>query len=186
MMLKYSDSYSFLNIRLRPGDLKENIAQIGKKWNELEPDVPFSFEFIDQAFEATYRADLITARLFIFFTVVAIFIACLGLLGLTAFMVGRRKKEIGIRKVLGAPVTGIVLLLGGRFSRWVLVANLIAWPAAWLVMNRWLENFAYRTSLNWLFFVLAALVALLIAWITVSYQTIKSARMNPVKVIRYE
>lgn len=186
MMLMYSDSYSFLNIRLRPGDLKKDIAQIEKKWNEMEPDVPFSFEFIDQAFEATYRADLITARLFIFFTVVAIFIACLGLLGLTAFMVGRRKKEIGIRKVLGAPVTGIVLLLGGRFSRWVLVANLIAWPAAWLVMNRWLENFAYRTSLNWLFFVLAALVALLIAWITVSYQTIKSARMNPVDVIRYE
>ncbi len=186
MMLMPTGTYAFLNLRLKPGDLKNSIRQVGETWSAMEPDVPFSFEFIDQAFEATYRADLMTARLFLFFTSVAIFIACMGLVGLSAFMAGRRKKEVGIRKVLGAHESGIVMLLGSAFSRWVLVANLIAWPAAYLLMNRWLENFAYRTGINWAFFVVSALMALVIAWITVSWQTIRAARANPVDAIRYE
>lgn len=127
-----------------------------------------------------------TRKLFAIFSFLAIFIACLGLFGLSSFIADRRTKEIGIRKILGASVPKIVTILNKSFIKWVLLANLFAWPAAWYVMNRWLQNFAYRIDLSWWMFVLAAVLALLIALIIISFQTVKAALKNPVDSLRYE
>lgn len=127
-----------------------------------------------------------TRKLFAIFSFLAISIACLGLFGLSSFMADRRTKEIGIRKILGASVPKIVTILNKSFIKWVLLANLFAWPAAWYVMNRWLQSFAYRIDLSWWMFVLAAVLALLIALIIVSFQTVKAALKNPVDSLRYE
>ena len=127
-----------------------------------------------------------TRKLFAIFSFLAIFIACLGLFGLSSFIADRRTKEIGIRKILGASVPKIVTILNKSFVKWVLLANLFAWPAAWYVMNRWLQNFAYRIDLSWWMFVLAAVLALLIALIIISFQTVKAALKNPVDSLRYE
>jgi putative ABC transport system permease protein len=115
-----------------------------------------------------------------------VFIACLGLLGLAAFMAEQRTKEIGIRKVLGAKVSGIVLMLSKEFAKWVLIANIIAWPVAYFAMSNWLQNFAYRTSIGIWTFVLSAALALTIALLTVSFQAVKAATSNPVDSLRYE
>jgi putative ABC transport system permease protein len=186
MLLTWSPRHYYLNLRLGPGDIHQSLRQVEEKWVSMEPDVPFMYEFVDQAFHATYKADLMTGKLFVFFTALAIAIACMGLLGLTAFMTGRRYREIGIRKVLGAPVAGIMLTLSSDYSKWVLIANIIAWPAAWIIMSRWLENFAYRTEISIVLFVLAGLITLLIAWITIGWQTIRAATANPVEAIKYE
>ncbi len=116
----------------------------------------------------------------------AIGIACLGLFGLASFSAEQKTKEIGVRKVLGASVSGITFLLTKEFTRWVLVANLVAWPVAWVVMNSWLQGFAYRTQIGWPVFLLSGLLALGIALITVSYQSIKAATLNPVDSLKYE
>ena len=127
-------------------------------------------------------------RLFIFFTILAIFIACLGLFGLASFSAQRRTKEIGIRKVLGAPVGSLVFNLGKEFTRWVLVANIIAWPVAYWLIDRWLQSFAFRIDLfdNLWAFPMAGLLALFIALITVIWQAIRAATMNPVDAVKYE
>ena len=120
------------------------------------------------------------------FSSLAIFVACLGLFGLISFSAEQRTKEIGIRKVLGASISGIVLLISKEFTRWVLAANIIAWPVAYFVMNKWLQNFAYRARIGIEYFVLSALLAFVIALITVSYQSVKAAMANPVDSIKYE
>ena len=122
----------------------------------------------------------------VIFTMLAVFIASLGLFGLTSFVVDRKIKEIGIRKVLGATVPGIVGILSMTFTKWILVANVLAWPAAWFAMNRWLQNFAYRVNIGWFSFLLAGLLALIIALVTVSFQTVKAAMSNPVDALKYE
>ena len=126
------------------------------------------------------------SQIFSYFTFLAILIACLGLFGLASFTAEQRTKEIGIRKALGASVSEIIFLLSKEFTRWVLVANIIAWPLAYFAMNRWLQNFAYRINIGIGTFILAALLALVIALLTVGYQAIKAARANPVEALRYE
>ena len=125
-------------------------------------------------------------KIFRYFTVLTILIACLGLFGLASFMAERRTKEIGIRKVLGAKISGIVLLLTKEFAKWVVVGNVIAWPTAYFVSKRWLQGFAYQIKLGWEIFVFSAVVAFVIAVGTVCYQAIKAATANPVKALRYE
>jgi putative ABC transport system permease protein len=125
-------------------------------------------------------------RLFSIFSILAIFISCLGLFGLSMFVAERRTKEIGIRKVLGSSVPGIVVLLSRTFVKWVLVANIIAWPIAWFAMNKWLQSFAYRIDLTIWPFLLSGLAALTIALLTVCWQAIRAARANPVEALRYE
>jgi len=142
--------------------------------------------FVDEIFDRQYRYEEQTSRLLAIITSIGLVIASLGLVGLASFTTIRRKKEIGIRKVLGATVSGIVLLLSKEFTKWVLLANIIAWPVAWYVMNQWLQNFAYRISIGWWLFILAGVLALFFALITVSYQSIKAAIANPVEAIRYE
>jgi putative ABC transport system permease protein len=125
-------------------------------------------------------------NLFLIFSILSIFVACLGLFGLAAFTAEERTKEIGVRKVLGASSTNILFLLSKEFAKWVLVANVIAWPVAYFVMNKWLQNFAYQTGVGLWPFILSAILALLIALFTVSYQSIKAAITDPVECLRYE
>ena len=153
---------------------------------ELAPGAPFEYSFLDQRYERFYRDEERLGKIFHSFSFLAIFIACLGLLGLTSYSIVRRTKEIGIRKVLGASVLNITYLLTKEFTKWVIIANIIAWPVARLVMDRWLQNFAYRVSFGiWIFF-LAGFMALAMAVITVSYQTVRASLVNPAESLRYE
>jgi putative ABC transport system permease protein len=133
-----------------------------------------------------YREEEQTAKIIRTFSFIAIFIACLGLFGLAAYTAERRTKEIGIRKVLGATVSNLIVMLSSEFTKWVLIANIIAWPVAYLATNQWLQNFAYRTSIKFWVFVFAAGLAFLISLMTVSYQAIKAAIANPIDSLRYE
>ncbi len=167
-------------------EIERTIGYIKEKWEGLCPDYPFAYSFMDESFDRQYKIEERLSEIFISFAVLAIFIACLGLFGITSFMTERRTKEIGVRKVLGATVPEIVFLLSKEFTKWVLIANVIAWPVAYLAMHRWLQNFAYRTAIGAEVFVLSALLALVIALLTVSYQSIKAAVANPVDALRYE
>ena len=148
--------------------------------------MPFSYRFLDESFDQMYRAEQRVGKVAITFAVLAIIIACLGLFGLVTYAAEQRIKEIGIRKVLGASVTGIVQLLSKDFMRLVLIAFVIAAPLAWYFMNKWLEDFSYRVYINWWVFLLAGSIALLFALVTISLQAIKAALANPVKNLRTE
>ena len=162
------------------------ISHIEKIWTSVNSSAPFEFHFLDQAIEAQYIGDRRQGRLFGAFAFFAIFISSLGLFGLASFLAEQRTKEIGIRKALGASIPDIVLLLSKDFTKAVLIANLIAWPIAWFAMNRWLQNFVYRTSIPLWIFVAAGAAALALSWMTVGLQTIRSARIDPIESLRYE
>jgi putative ABC transport system permease protein len=186
MVMTLRNSWGNLAIRLRPGDIASRVGRVEAEWKKFAPGLPFSYTFMDDDFNKLYHAEQQTGRLFIAFAVFAIFIACLGLFGLVTYAAEQRTKEIGIRKVLGARVTGIVSLLSRDFTRLVLIAALIAFPVAWWAMHQWLQSFAYRTAIDWWIFPLAAVVALLIALVTVSFQTVRAALANPVRSLRSE
>jgi len=162
------------------------VGQIEAKWKRMANGVPFTYTFMDDDFNKLYQSEKQTGQLFISFAVFAIFIACLGLFGLVTYAAEQRMKEIGIRKVLGARVSGIVGLLSKDFALLVGIAALIAFPFAWWGMSKWLNSFAYRIGISWWIFVAAGAVALLIALLTVSLQTIRAALANPVKSLRSE
>ena len=177
-----------LSIKVKAGDPSAAIAHLETVWARLVPNEPLDWQFLDDAFDARYRSEAKQAKLFAVFSAFAVFVATLGLFGLASFTTERRTKEIGIRKVMGASVLDIVLLLTRDFTVLVLVASVIAWPLAWYFMERWLSRFAYRASLvdwSWLFIV-AALAALLVAWLTVAGQASRAAAARPVKALRYE
>ena len=157
-----------------------------QKWLEFHPDIPYSFYFIDDIFDLKYRSEAKIRKIFSIFSCLGLFISCLGLFGLASFVVEQRTKEIGIRKVLGASVTKIMYLLSTGFTKWIIFANLISWPITYYAMYRWLQNFAYRIDINIWIFILSGTIALFIALLTVSYQTIKAATANPVDSLRYE
>jgi putative ABC transport system permease protein len=164
-----------------------SVGQIETKWKRMANGVPFTYTFMDDDFNQLYQSEKQTGQLFISFAVFAIFIACLGLFGLVTYAAEQRMKEIGIRKVLGARVSGIVGLLSKDFALLVGIAALIAFPLAWWGMSHWfLQSFAYRIGISWWIFVLAGAVAFLIALLTVSVQTIRAAIANPVKSLRSE
>ena len=167
-------------------NLAEAISAVEETWKKLAPNQPFSYTFLDQDYARLYHREQQMSHVFQIFSGLAIVIACLGLFGLAAFTTQQRTKEIGIRKILGASVSGIVCLLSKDFLKLVLIANLIAWPIAYYAMNQWLQSFAYRINLSIGTFILSGLIALLIALLTVSYQAIKAARANPVEALRYE
>jgi len=166
--------------------LSDVIAHIEKVWTSVNTSAPFEFHFLDQTIAAQYAGERRQGQLFGAFAFLAIFISCLGLFGLASFIAEQRTKEIGIRKTLGASIPDIVLLLSKDFTKAVLIANLIAWPAAWIAMNRWLQNFTFQTTLHLWIFVAAGAAALLLSWLTVGLQTLRSARMNPVDSLHYE
>lgn len=181
----YSSLRSF-SIRIASDNIVRTMDLLEKKWKEFEPSRPFNYLFLDDAFDSQYRSEERLRNITLYFSLLAIFIGCLGLFGMASFTAEQRTKEIGIRKVLGASVSGIVSLLAREFLLLVAIANLIAWPVAYYGMNRWLENFAYRTNVGWETPVLAGILALAIALITVSYQAIRAALTDPVDALRYE
>ncbi len=172
--------------RVRPGNVQETIALLKRIFERNTQTQPFDFFFLDDRFNELYKKDRRTGEIFGYFSLLAIFIACLGLLGLASFTVERRTKEIGIRRVLGASAYRIVTLLGKEYIRLVVIANIIAWPMAYFAMNIWLRNFAYRINIGVWMFLLAAAVALFIAFISVGYQTLRAALANPADTLRYE
>jgi putative ABC transport system permease protein len=173
-------------IRISSENIKETIYTLEKTWNKFSSGFPFDYTFLDDRIDSLYRSEQSVGTVFNNFTVLVVFIACLGLFGLASFTAEKRTKEIGIRKVLGAPISGILWLLSKEFTKWVLLANIIAWPAAYFIMTKWLENFAYRTNIGIQTFFLAGGFVLIIALITVSYQCIKTALSNPVDSLKYE
>ncbi len=173
-------------VRLQPGNLARHLERLKRVFENNTTSQPFDFFFLDEAFNRLYQKEQRTGQLFGTFSLLAVFIACLGLLGLSSYTVDRRTKEIGIRRVLGASAPSIVRILTGEFVRLVLVANVIAWPVAFIAMRTWLQDFAYRIALGWQVFVLSAAAALLIACVTIGSQTLKAAMTDPVITLRYE
>jgi putative ABC transport system permease protein len=176
------------SIKIAPGAVPSTLRFIKKELESLFPEVAYQFKysFLDETYNKQYLRDEKTARIIINFAIVALLIACLGLFALSSLMAARRTKEIGIRKVMGAKVKTVFLLLSIEFVKWVTLSVILACPMAWFIMNRWLQNFAYRTSIAWWIFALAILTAFLIAFATVTWQSLKTARTNPVDALRYE
>tara|TARA_R110000796_G_scaffold88850_6_gene191971 strand:- start:33980 stop:36412 length:2433 start_codon:yes stop_codon:yes gene_type:complete len=179
-------SSGLMAAKLNSGDFKNTISKIETIWNELAPGQPFSYSFLDESFNNTYKSEQQLGDIFVIFTILSIFIACLGLFGLATFNAEKRTKEIGVRKVLGASVGQISYRLTADFLKLVGIAILISLPIGWYAMNKWLEDFSYRIDIAWWIFALAALLAVFIAVITVGYQSIKAAIVNPVKSLRSE
>jgi putative ABC transport system permease protein len=170
--------------KIRGGDVQHTIADVSALWKKFSPDQPIRYTFLDQEFATMYADVQRTGKIFNSFAVLAITIACLGLFALSAFMAEQRSKEIGVRKVLGASVQGITTLLSTDFIKLVLLAILIASPIAWWAMDKWLQDFAYKITISWWMFAAAGLGAILIALITVSFQSVKAALANPVRSLR--
>lgn len=179
-------NYGNISIKISGNNIPTALAHIEKTWKKFLPEIPYQYNFLDENFERLYQSEQRQATLFTIFSCIAIFIACLGLFGLSAFAISQRFKEIGIRKVLGASVSNIVSLLSTDFLKLVLIASLIAFPVAWYFMNKWLQDFAYRISIPWWIFIAAAILSAAIALITISFQAVKAAIANPVKSLRTE
>ncbi len=175
-----------ISIRIAPGDIPRTMEFLRGVWAEMRPNRPFSYVFIDESFDRLYKSEENLVRIFRTFAWLSVGIGCLGLFGLASFSAERRTKEIGIRKVLGASVAGLAVLLSKEFTRWVLLANLVAWPVAYFAMSGWLRQFAYRTDVGPGNFLLAGALALAIAFLTVSYQAVRTALADPVRSLRYE
>jgi putative ABC transport system permease protein len=173
-------------VKMKTAGIGNTINQVKDVWNKFTPEFPIEYKFLDENFEAMYTAEDKLKSLLCLFTGIAIFVGCLGLFGLAAYTAERRRKEVGIRKVLGASTQGVVMLLSKDFIKLVLISLLIASPVAWYFMNKWLQDFAYRINIGWWVFALAAIVALSIAFVTVSFQAIKAALANPVQSLRTE
>jgi putative ABC transport system permease protein len=188
MLFLRSGAPDFVVLRMKPGPRSMYVEELEQRWDKVESAFPFDYLFLEEDLTQQYSPEQNMSRLFIFFTILAIFIACLGLFGLASFSAQRRTKEIGIRKVLGAPSGGIVFSLGKEFTRWVLIANIVAWPVAYLLIDRWLQSFAFRINLleNLWVFPAAGIMALFIALATVIGQAIRAATMNPVEAVKYE
>jgi putative ABC transport system permease protein len=186
--LAWGDLQSFraASVRIADGNPTQTLAAIDAAWRRFNPDIPLQRRFLETDFQILYQNEERQGQLFTLFALLTISLACLGLFGLASYTVARRRKEIGVRKVMGGSVWGIVLLLTNDFSRLVLIANVLAWPVAYVVMDRWLENFAYRIDLTPVLFVGSGLIALSIAWATVGGTAAKAANAKPVLALRYE
>jgi putative ABC transport system permease protein len=175
-----------ISVRIQPGDVRGTLDFIRQKWVETFPEEEFEYSFLDDRINLLYESDGKMRNIFLVFSILSIFVACLGLFGLAAFTAQERTKEMGVRKVLGASEINVFVLLSKEFTKWVFLANIIAWPVAYFVMTKWLQNFAYRMDMGLWPFVLAAVLAFMIALMTVSYQSIRAALTDPVDYLRYE
>ncbi|MFQ5606205.1 MAG: FtsX-like permease family protein, partial [bacterium] len=178
--------YFLMAVKIRPDNVRATLTALEETWQRILPNTEFSYRYLADAYHKFYQAEEKTGKLLSIFTALALFISCLGLFGMASFMTTKRVKEMGIRKVLGASTLSLVMLLSKQFSKWVLVANVLAWPIAYFIINQWLRNFAYHTSVSWWMFVLTAGLALVIALLTVSTQAVRAALANPVESLRYE
>ncbi|MGD2246529.1 MAG: ABC transporter permease [Candidatus Aminicenantes bacterium] len=187
MVICMGKSFGIVSLRIRPDDIPGTLGFVRNKLQEFSPTAPFEYFFLDtEIIDDMYRLEKITGQFFIHFSFLAIFIACLGLLGLTSYAIIHRTREIGIRKVLGASNSSIVTLFSKQFTRLILIANIIAWPIAYFAMRQWLQNFAYRIGIGLWAFVLAFILVFVTALATISFQTIKAALVNPADSLRYE
>jgi hypothetical protein len=173
-------------VRIKAGKTKEAIAALQKICKQVNPKFPFTYQFSDLEYAKLYASEAVVSKLANIFAFLAIFISCLGLFGLATFTAEQRTKEIGVRKVLGASSASIIKLLSVNFLKPIILAFLIAFPLAWYAMNNWLQQYAYKIDIDWWMFILAALLTICIAFVTVSYQSIKAAIANPVKSLRTE
>jgi hypothetical protein len=176
----------YVYVRIEGGDVPGSLATIEEIYTKHVPELPFTFSFLDESLNGLYQSDRRTGRIFSYFTILAILISCLGLFALASFMIEQRTKEIGVRRVMGANLPRITVLLTRDFLKWIVVANVIALPTAYFAMQVWLNNFAYRTAISIWTFVLAASFALAVALVTIGYQSIKAARASPADCLRYE
>lgn len=182
----YPEVKSTMALKIRTADINKTLAYIRTIWEKFSPEFPLEYKFLDESYNQMYQAEDKLRTLLSIFTAMAIFVGCMGLFGLAAFTAEQRTKEIGIRKVLGASVMGIAAMLSKTFLKPVFIASIIAFPVAWWAMDKWLQDFAYRISIDWSVFIIAGVVALLIALITVSFQAVKAALANPVNNLRTE
>jgi ABC-type antimicrobial peptide transport system permease subunit len=181
-----NETYGAAIIRTQAGQTKQAIASLEEVFKRFNPAFPLKYQFADQEFGKQYKSEKVVSRLSGYFAFLAIFISCLGLFGLAAFTAEQRTKEIGVRKVLGASVPNLVGMLSADFVKLVAIAALIAFPISWYFLKNWLEKYAYRIEMEWWYFVVAGIAALVIALITVSFQAVKAAFMNPVKSLKSE
>ncbi|MBM3434595.1 MAG: FtsX-like permease family protein [Bacteroidetes bacterium] len=184
--LKPWDGYNFLAIRLSPGNPQNTLHAIERKWNEILPGQPYSHVFLDSFVENAYDSEGKTGMTFLYFSLLAVFIACLGLFGLANFSGEQKRKEIGIRKVYGANSRNILTLLSSDFTKWVIIANILAWPLAYWAMDKWLQLFEFRTNISIWIFVITFCLTSVISSITILYQLIHASRANPIETIKYE
>jgi putative ABC transport system permease protein len=173
-------------MRVARGRIPEALEHLKAVWARFHPESPVKYDFLDDRIVALYRNEAKMMQMFGYFSIFAIIISCLGLFGLASFTAERRTKEIGVRKVMGASLGNITFLLSKDFTKWVILANILAWPIAYFAMSKWLDNFAYHIFPSWREFVLAAFLTFLIALLTVSYQSIRAATADPIDSLRYE
>jgi putative ABC transport system permease protein len=178
--------YAMMAVKINPTNPEETIQSLKETWKGILPFAGFNYRYMEDAYHSFYRTEEKTGKLITVFTCLALLVSCLGLFGLASFMTSKRVKEIGIRKVLGATPGGITVLLSKQFTKWVIISNIFAWPIAYYLLSRWLENFAYRMNLGPVPFLISGVAALSIAVLTVSFQAIKAALANPVESLRYE
>jgi putative ABC transport system permease protein len=188
LALRYADrgAYGRLALHVRSDNMQRTIAQLKSVWNDVAPQRPFLYSFLDESFNRQYQADVNFGGLFTLFSVLAIFVACLGLFGLATYSAELRTREIGIRKVLGSSVSGIITLMSKDFIKLVLLSILIAIPISWYMMSRWLDDFAYRVKIGAGIFIEAGLLLVVVALITISWQAVRAALANPIQALRAE
>ena len=186
IVLLRPNSRNFYSIKLGSTDIQKTIASVQKSWQKHFPADPLNYFFLDETFNQQYKSDALFGKVFGVFAFLAILIACFGLLGLSAYNVLQRAKEIGIRKVLGASIQNILFMLSKDFLKLILVALLLAVPVGWFIMHEWLQDFAYRISISWWVFVVAGLISLGIAVLVITMQALRAAVENPVKSLRTE
>ncbi len=182
----WSGGLNYIAVKSSSRNIPSTVDFLESSWNDVFPNVPFRYSFLDDNFYNLYRSEMKLSRIFSIFAALAIFIACLGLLGLVTYLAETKTKEIGIRKVLGSTITNIVHLISREFIKLILIANLIAWPVAYLIMHNWLMDFAYKTELTLFLFVIPGLTTTVIALLTVGFKAVKAAMANPVKALKYE
>jgi len=177
---------NYILFRIEPGDVTRTMSDLEEIWKEVLPGYPFDYYFVDQELEERYRGQEVVGKLLRYFAIIAMVVACLGLFGLASFTAEQRTKEFGIRKAMGADGKGLILLISRQFTLLVLISIILGCPIAWFLLNKWLQDFAYRDQLHWWIFALAALFSLVVALISVTYQAIKVSRTNPADALRYE
>ncbi len=183
-LIMTSSYHIYVLIRIEPEGISETIGRIEEVWRDVDPRFPLDYTFLNEDFDALYRTDRQLGEIFAVFAFLAIFVACLGLLGLASFSIQQRTREIGIRKVVGSSISGIVMLLSKDFMKYVLLANLIAWPLAYFVMSNWLQNYAYASEIRFEWFLAGGILALAIAWLTIGAHALAASRRNPVNALR--
>jgi len=182
----YKEYLTYIIIRLAPGDIDRAIKKLETDWVTILPDYPFEYQFLDDDYDEMYRAERRMGTLLNYFTITAIIIALMGLFGLASFMAEKRTREIGVRKVFGSTAKGIIYLLTWEFFRLVLIAIIIGIPLSWYFLHGWLQDYAFRTELNWWIFGFAAIFCVLVALLTVGFQAARAANKNPAQALRHE